>query len=102
MQIKSTTSCLMLALMAFLFFSCKDKASMAPDKSADQDAGKATAQVRRKNIIYFGNSLTAAYNLSPEQGFVALIQKKIDSLGLAYTCVNARLVVRPLRTEKTG
>lgn len=45
----------------------------------------------RKNILFFGNSLTAAYNLSPEQGFTALIQHKIDSLGLAYTCVNAGL-----------
>lgn len=45
----------------------------------------------RKTIVFFGNSLTAAYQLSPEQGFPALIQKKIDSLGLAYTCVNAGL-----------
>lgn len=45
----------------------------------------------RKNIIFFGNSLTAAYQLPPEQGFTALIQQKIDSLGLPYTCVNAGL-----------
>jgi len=45
----------------------------------------------RKNIIFFGNSLTAAYQLSPEQGFTALIQQKVDSLGLPYTCVNAGL-----------
>ncbi len=45
----------------------------------------------RKNIIFFGNSLTAAYQLSPEQGFTHLIQLKIDSLGLPYTCVNAGL-----------
>ena len=45
----------------------------------------------RKNIVFFGNSLTAAYQLPPEQGFTALIQQKIDSLGLPYTCVNAGL-----------
>ncbi|MEN9611360.1 MAG: hypothetical protein RLZZ628_2174 [Bacteroidota bacterium] len=45
-----------------------------------------------KNIIFFGNSLTAGYGL-PEvsSGFVALIQKRIDSLGLPYKCVNAGL-----------
>ncbi len=45
----------------------------------------------RKTIVFFGNSLTAAYQLSPEQGFPALIQQKIDSLGLPYLCVNAGL-----------
>jgi len=45
----------------------------------------------RKNIVFFGNSLTAAYQLPPEQGFTALIQQKIDSLGLPYICVNAGL-----------
>ncbi len=45
-----------------------------------------------KNIIFFGNSLTAGYGL-PEvsSGFVSLTQKRIDSLGLPYKCVNAGL-----------
>lgn len=49
------------------------------------------APVAKKTIVFFGNSLTAAYQLSPEQGFPALIQRKLDSLGLNYTCVNAGL-----------
>jgi acyl-CoA thioesterase-1 len=49
------------------------------------------ATVPKKNIVFFGNSLTAAYQLSPEQGFTAHIQRRIDSLGLNYTCVNAGL-----------
>lgn len=49
------------------------------------------APVAKKTIVFFGNSLTAAYQLSPEQGFPALIQRKLDSLGLHYTCVNAGL-----------
>lgn len=45
-----------------------------------------------KQIIFFGNSLTAGYGL-PEvsSGFVSLTQKRIDSLGLPYKCVNAGL-----------
>jgi acyl-CoA thioesterase-1 len=49
------------------------------------------APAARKNIVFFGNSLTAAYNLAPEQGFPAQIQRKIDSLGLPYNCINAGL-----------
>ena len=40
-------------------------------------------------IVFFGNSLTAGYGLSPSQAFPAVIQKKIDSLGLPYQVINA-------------
>ncbi len=42
-----------------------------------------------KTILFFGNSLTAGYGLQPEEAFTALIQKKLDSLQLPYTTVNA-------------
>jgi len=65
-----------------------------PDKDIETNApspAKDQAAVKRKTIVFFGNSLTAAYQLSPEQGFTAIIQRKIDSLGLPYACVNAGL-----------
>lgn len=42
-------------------------------------------------ILFFGDSITAGYGLETEQAFPALIQSKIDSLGLNYTIVNAGL-----------
>ena len=45
----------------------------------------------RKTILFFGNSLTAAYGLEPSEGFPALIQEKLDSLGYDYRTVNAGL-----------
>ena len=42
-------------------------------------------------IVFFGNSLTAAYGLEPEQGFSAIIERKLDSLGYAYDVINAGL-----------
>ncbi len=60
-------------------------------KAPQQAATDTAATARHKTIVFFGNSLTAAYQLSPEQGFVALIQQKIDSLGWPYLCVNAGL-----------
>ncbi len=44
-----------------------------------------------KNIIFFGNSLTAAHGLDPSDGFVSLIQQRIDSLGFPYKAINAGL-----------
>lgn len=42
-------------------------------------------------IVFFGNSLTAAYGLEPEQGFVALLQKKAVAAGYEVETLNAGL-----------
>lgn len=71
-------------------FACQSepaKNKVAPQAQTQEQP----APVAKKNIVFFGNSLTAAYQLSPEQGFTAILQRRIDSLGLAYTCVNAGL-----------
>ena len=45
---------------------------------------------KKKTIVFFGNSLTAAYGLDdPSLGFVGLIQKRVDSLKLNYKVINA-------------
>ncbi len=79
-------------LILSVILACQDAPSTAQAASgnADQPTEKA-AEVSRKNIVFFGTSLTAAYQLSPEQGFPALIQEKIDSLGMPYRCINAGL-----------
>ena len=78
---------------AFLFFSACSSKSDAPESNADTKSASpvVTPSAARRNIVFFGNSLTAAYNLSPEQGFTNLIQQKIDAMGLPYRCVNAGL-----------
>lgn len=46
----------------------------------------------KKIILYFGNSLTAGLGLgSKNQAYPALLQKKIDDLGLPYEGINAGL-----------
>ena len=43
-----------------------------------------------KNILFFGDSLTAGYGLDdPSDAFPGVIQHRIDSLKLPYTVVNA-------------
>jgi acyl-CoA thioesterase I len=48
-----------------------------------------TPSLEQPSIVFLGTSLTAGLGLDPEQAYPALIQKKIDSLGLSYRVVNA-------------
>lgn len=43
----------------------------------------------RPAILFFGTSLTAGLGLDPEDAYPALIQRKLDSAGLAFRAVNA-------------
>jgi acyl-CoA thioesterase-1 len=42
-----------------------------------------------RTILVFGDSLSAAYGLKPEQGWVALLNKRLQTLGYGYNVVNA-------------
>jgi acyl-CoA thioesterase I len=80
-----------LLILALGFFACQSETTAPATTPPTSQAAPPPTPAVRKNIVFFGNSLTAAYQLSPEQGFTHLIQLKIDSLGLPYTCVNAGL-----------
>jgi acyl-CoA thioesterase I len=70
----------------------KETAKENTDSEASQENETAVKPlVNTKNIIFFGNSLTAGYGLDPSEAFPALIQKKIDSLNLPYKVINAGL-----------
>ena len=67
------------ATLAFLFFimSCTNNEKAG---AKNDDGGNKTATTeKKKTIVFFGNSLTAGYGLSPTEAFPALIQNKIDS-----------------------
>ncbi|MCE7040223.1 arylesterase [Dyadobacter sp. CY312] len=88
--IKYKQSFFVLLLSAALMFSCNsEKNSEENGKDSAQGSAK-TPAAAKKTIVFFGNSLTAGYGLDdPSQAFSGLIQKKIDSLGLAYKVINA-------------
>ena len=44
-----------------------------------------------RTILVFGDSLSAAYGLRPEQGWVALLDKRLRTQGYGYTVVNASI-----------
>jgi acyl-CoA thioesterase-1 len=96
-------------LILFIFSDChtwditiqgcksKQESSIQVDNKAENNdqntpsVAEEAKQADKKTILFFGNSLTAGYGLDEEQSFPALIQQRIDSLGLAYLVVNAGL-----------
>lgn len=67
--------------------ACNDNKTSYVQK--DGSSNNTDSIAKKKTIVFFGNSLTAGYGLTPSQAFPAIIQKKIDSLALPYKVVNA-------------
>ncbi|MBL7808161.1 MAG: arylesterase [Saprospiraceae bacterium] len=80
----------LLAVFVLSLFACQSEKPQDKPASTANTAAE-TPAVQKKNIVFFGNSLTAAYQLSPEQGFTAILQRRIDTLKMPYVCVNAGL-----------
>ena len=43
----------------------------------------------KKHIMFFGDSITAGYEIDPDDAFPAIIQRKIEERGLNYRVTNA-------------
>jgi acyl-CoA thioesterase-1 len=67
--------------------------------SRGESGGQGSAAQRARSVgsdqlpvvLFLGTSLTAGYGLEPDQAYPALVQRKIDSLGLRWRAVNAGL-----------
>ncbi|MGE5944383.1 MAG: arylesterase [Flavobacteriales bacterium] len=74
--------------------SCGETSDKKLKTSSDDieatDSLRATTS-KDKLILFFGNSLTAGMGLDVEEAFPAVIQHKLDSLGLSYKVINAGL-----------
>ncbi|WP_028296946.1 arylesterase [Olivibacter sitiensis] len=80
-------------IVTCMLLSCNnnDKGNTSTQDNKDKENVAENTEPKR-NILFFGNSLTAGYGLDDQQlAFPALIQVKIDSLGLPYQCINAGL-----------
>ena len=79
-------------LIILLCLACETATEQRENPLAEQEMNpsiKPPQKDLRKRIIFFGNSLTAAYGIAPSEGFVALIQEKIDAKNLPYKTINA-------------
>lgn len=57
--------------------------------SSASELGRSPAAAARPRIVALGDSLTAGYGLQVDQAYPALIQRRLDEMGLAYEVVNA-------------
>jgi acyl-CoA thioesterase-1 len=85
-----------LFCLSIFFLACNSKPKQSSENKEVSDTKKKESAQQpkkedKKTILFFGNSLTAGYGLDKEDAFPALIQDKIDSLGLDYTVVNGGL-----------
>ena len=80
-------------LLFILIIACRDAPEKTSRTSEDVDNTEKVAieETSEKVILFFGDSLTAGYGLELEQAFPALIQSRLDSLGLDYTVINSGL-----------
>ncbi|NAY91287.1 arylesterase [Muricauda sp. JGD-17] len=79
--------------LLFCLISCGDAPKKAPDTTDGNSSPENTiaTETTGKVILFFGDSLTAGYGLELEEAFPALIQNRLDSLGLNYTVINSGL-----------
>jgi acyl-CoA thioesterase-1 len=85
---------LMSFLVVLTFTACQgDTASTKQSPTSKKVSGDIPTPTKtdKKVILFFGDSLTAGYELDEEDAFPSLIEDKIDSLGLDYTVINAGL-----------
>jgi acyl-CoA thioesterase-1 len=81
--------------IAFLLLSCSpqqdrpDMDTSTPSSPSDNAAPEALDS--RKTILFFGDSITAGYGIDEQEAFPALIQQRLDSLGMPWRAVNAGL-----------
>lgn len=78
--------------LLLLILSCKEATKTEKNVQESPDSEVTTTEAvenRSKIILFYGNSLTAGYGIDLDQAFPALIQKRLDSLGLDYTVINS-------------
>jgi len=76
--------------LTFVLSSCGGNTSSTNSQPAASTEKASTPSVK-KNILFFGDSLTAGYGLTnpTDEAYPAVIQHKIDSLKLPYNVINA-------------
>lgn len=82
-------------IMCVLLVACGDaKTEKTTQETSAQEPTQQTEETvtKTKTVLCFGDSITAGYGLDDtNDAYPAVLQKKIDSLGLDYTVINSGL-----------
>ncbi|WP_420582419.1 arylesterase [Reichenbachiella sp.] len=83
-------SIILFGFLVLMACQPKNKKELTSTPSSEKTETEKTEQ-KKKTILFFGNSITAGYQLDLSEAFPALIQERLDSLGYKYRTVNAGL-----------
>ncbi|HVV53831.1 MAG TPA: arylesterase [Mucilaginibacter sp.] len=74
-----------------ILLSCGNNQAASNGNRQAADSTNTSEPSHKKNILFFGDSLTAGYGLDDpsDDAYPAVIQQKIDSLKLPYEVINA-------------
>ncbi len=87
-----SVGCALVLLIMGVSCGNTDQQQHTQSEAVATQATQSADTITTGNILIFGNSLTAGYGLDgPEESFPALLQQRIDSLGLSYRVINAGL-----------
>ncbi|WP_462248204.1 arylesterase [Ekhidna sp.] len=80
-------------ILLLMLVSCgsPSKSTEKPTRKTSDSESTSETESNEKVILFFGNSITAGYQLDMDQAFPALIQKRLDSLNFNYRTINAGL-----------
>lgn len=81
-------------LWALMVIGCGESTEQKQSDGATKEISTTQKEVidtNQKVILFYGNSLTAAYGLDTKEGFPNRIQQRLDSLGLEYKVINSGL-----------
>ena len=82
----------LMGFLVLLWVGCQvPKKEKSAPTLPEKGVAESLLPSQKKVILFFGNSITAGYQLDMNQAFPAIIQQKIDSLGLSYQVINAGL-----------
>lgn len=81
-----------LLLTTAILWSCGGSQTHKKESpQTTEQPAEATSHTASPVILFFGNSITAGYQLDVQDAFPAIIQNRLDSLGYSYKVINAGL-----------
>lgn len=82
-------SYLLLLLGVLMLCSCRGDKNTLLSESEETMEDQPIKTIRPKKIVFFGNSLTAAFGLDPQDGFTAIIERKLKEKDSFFRIINA-------------
>jgi len=89
-MLKIVSGCVFYFL-TFALIGCNSSEKSSSEQTSVDTTAINLPRKKVKNILIFGNSLTAGYGLEPAEAYPSLLQNRLDSLQLPYKIINAGL-----------